>query len=187
MLIGKIEVPYFIFKLEDHLSIKSELLDLLDNAPGTKSIRSTETIYKSDWQYNQYANSFRKNFVESSSINYFKKLEPYINKVIDEVVPKLNKDPLAVSQGWFHQYKKMNYYFYHWHPGVRWGLVYYLELPKNGPKTEFENFFGQPITVDVNEGDLLLFPGWLKHRSPPNLSEERKTIIAFNLVEKGIA
>lgn len=184
MLTGKIEVPYFIYKLQDHLSIKSELLNLLEHAPGTKSIRSTETIDKSDWQYNQNADSFRKNFLESSSRNYFNVLEPYINKVIDEVIPKLNKDPIVVSQGWFHQYKKMNYYFYHWHPGARWGLVYYLELPKDGPKTEFENFFGTSIFAEVEEGDMLIFPGWLKHRSPPNMSTERKSIIAFNLVEK---
>jgi hypothetical protein len=34
--------------------------------------------------------------------------------------------------------------------------------------------------LDLNEGDLLTFPAYLYHRSPLNISDNRKTIISFN-------
>jgi len=181
---NKFEVPYYIYKVEDHEDLKSKLIPLLEKIDGINSVQSFETISKSDWNTNQDATYFRKNFVLNKEPNYYSLLEHHIDKIIHEVIPDKNKKSFYVGQGWFHQYKKMNYYFYHWHPGSRWALVYYLELPEDGPKTEFENEFGLPICPDVKEGDILIFPSWIKHRSPPNKSVGRKTIIAFNLVEK---
>lgn len=181
---GKFEVPYYICKIEDHAQLKPKLLDVLDKAEGRSSVQQYETISKSDWHTNQNGNYFRQNFIESESDNYYKILYPYIKDIIYNVIPDKNKDSFYVSQAWFHQYKKLNYYFYHDHPGVRWAIVYYLELPPDGPKTEFETIDEKPFSPDIEEGDMLVFPGWIKHRSPANKSKDRKTIIAFNLVEK---
>ncbi len=181
---GKFEVPYYICTLSEHHTLKSKLLELLDKTDSKSSVQHFETISKSDWYNNQNGNYFKKHFLESESENYYKILDPYIKYIIQNVLPDKNKDNFFVSQAWFHQYKKMNYYFYHDHPGVRWAVVYYLELPIDGPKTEFETLSGKPFSPNVQEGDILVFPGWIKHRSPPNKSLERKTIIAFNLVEK---
>ncbi len=181
---GIFNIPYFICSLSEHSSLKPILLNLIENAPGKYSVQKYETISKSDWFLNQNGASFRKNLVESKEDNYFKVLLPYMQNIIENVIPDKNKQNFFISQAWYQQYKKMNYYFYHDHPGVRWAVVYYLELPSDGPKTEFEDFLGKSHTPDVKEGDMLVFPGWMKHRSPPNKSNDRKTVIAFNIVEK---
>lgn len=179
---GKFEVPYFVYKVED-VSVKARILAALETSPSHESVTSFEVLSKSDWNLNKNPEIFKKNFIDSKEPNYYNILEPYLNKILKDLSVYDKSVTLNVSQGWFNQYTKLNYYFYHWHPGARWAVVYYVELPTNGPKTEFENFFGSPVTPNVQEGNILVFPGWLKHKSPPNLSNNRKTIIAFNVAE----
>jgi uncharacterized protein (TIGR02466 family) len=38
------------------------------------------------------------------------------------------------------------------------------------------------VTLDVQEGMLVLFPAWLQHSVPPNASGETRVSIAFNLM-----
>ena len=61
--------------------------------------------------------------------------------------------------------------------------VYYVEFEKDFPKTELINQFDQnkKIIVDVKEGDIVIFPSFIIHRSPVMKIKKRKTIISFNL------
>jgi len=61
--------------------------------------------------------------------------------------------------------------------------VYYLELPDNAPKTELIDQYNinKKITVDAKEGDIVIFPSFVIHRAPKMLTDDRKTIISFNL------
>jgi hypothetical protein len=83
---------------------------------------------------------------------------------------------------WFQQYTKQDYHTWHRHPGTDWGFVYYVELPKDGPVTEFRNPLNQDetFTPDIKEGQFLLFPGLLEHRSNENQSNHRKTVVVTN-------
>jgi hypothetical protein len=54
-------------------------------------------------------------------------------------------------------------------------------LPDASIKTEIKDMFGNPIIHDAIEGDLLIFPSYLYHRSPVNTTGKRKTIISFNI------
>jgi len=180
---GKFEIPYYIYRPENTVELKNKILEVLQDSPGGKILKDMENVYKSDWHTNKDVNYFQKNFVDANTNNYYKILSPYVDEIVTDLT-KFNKDSIfRITQGWFHQYYKLNYYDYHEHLGIRWAIIYYAELPIDGPKTEFENFFGNPIKLDVNEGDFLVFSGWLKHRSPPNLSAKRKTIIALNVAE----
>jgi len=38
------------------------------------------------------------------------------------------------------------------------------------------------ISVDVKEGDILIFPSMIIHRAPEVINDSRKTIISWNLV-----
>jgi hypothetical protein len=180
--VGKFEIPYFVYRIENP-SLKEQILNNLEKSEGSNSVTDYENVSKTDWYANSNKNYFYKTFIESEGDNYYKILKPYLDEVLRDLEKNDDESTLSVEQGWYVQYKKLNYYNYHDHLGARWAIVYYAELPSDGPKTEFENFFGKPIRVNVNEGDILVFSGWLKHRSPPNISRERKTIIAFNVVE----
>ena len=57
-------------------------------------------------------------------------------------------------------------------------------VKRDGRAIEEVGFYN-PITKEthqppVEEGDILMFPGFLFHRSPKNQSSEMKSVIAFN-------
>jgi hypothetical protein len=53
--------------------------------------------------------------------------------------------------------------------------VYYIDLPEKKYKTEFLD-----IEIPIQEGNLVIFPSFLLHRSPINMSNKEKVIISFN-------
>ena len=62
--------------------------------------------------------------------------------------------------------------------------IYFVEAPEEHHITEFHGLdvstdnprFGEPIT----EGDLMVFPAMVPHRSKPIYNTKRKTIIGIN-------
>lgn len=179
---GKFEIPYYVYSAPDHNLLKEKILQTIESGIGEESVKNFESISKSDWYTNYNPKFFKENFKDRKD-SYFGLLESHIVHIIEKIIPDKNKSKLQVSNGWFHQYNKLDYYWWHNHPDCRWSLIYYLELSEDGPVTEFENFYGNTIFPNVKEGDFLIFPGWIKHRSPPNLSKNRKTILSFNIVE----
>jgi len=183
---GKFEIPYFVYSVPNHSELKSKVLDYISNdSVGIHSIENYENISKTDWYTTLKGDYFQKNFVEKDQ-NYFQYLKPDLDYILQNIIPD-NTENLYFSNGWYHQYTKLNYYHWHDHPGIRWALVYYVELDESCPKTEFINYFGKNTFPNVKEGDILIFPGWMKHRSPPNLGNNRKTILSFNIVGKPTA
>ena len=80
---------------------------------------------------------------------------------------------------WYQQYVENSSHGWHIHDGQFTG-VYYLELPKSSPKTEFIHPFSNNIDrVRAKEGDVIFFPSHVIHRAPTN-NKERKTIISYN-------
>ncbi len=51
----------------------------------------------------------------------------------------------------------------------------YTRLNDSTPLTE------QAVTVTPREGDILFFPGWLRHWVTPNLTDQERVSVAFNI------
>ena len=165
---GIFQIPYFISPVKDHLQIKEELLKIINEDQGERRTDLVQTIYKTDFH------------LKKEKRQYFNILSPYINDILKDIHVDVN---FVNDQGyiWYQQYIKLNHHSFHSHDN-RWSGIYYLELDKKSPITEFKDYLSNKhIAVDVQEGDVLIFPGWLEHRSPPNLGQKRKTVIAFNL------
>ena len=77
---------------------------------------------------------------------------------------------------WFQQYLQGSDFGWHQHDG-HFAVVYYVELPDSSESTDFLQY-GQ---FEVKEGDILLFPTFMVHRSPEITSNKRKTIISTNI------
>lgn len=178
---GKFEIPYFVYSVPNHAELKVKILDYIDKSEGIHSVKRFENIAKTDWYTNNNSTFFKENFINKPD-NYYQLVKPYIDDIIQNVIP--DKNDFFVINGWYHQYTKLNWYFWHDHPGNRWATIYYVELDDACPKTEFINYFGSNLYPNVKEGDILIFPAWMKHRSPPNLGNNKKTILSFNIVEK---
>ena len=88
-----------------------------------------------------------------------------------------------LQKPWYQQYYNGDTHSWHDHTGgSSFSFIYYLELPEGTPGTEFlDPWSGCIHTPEVKEGDLLVFPSFVLHRSPPNQSDKRKTIISVNV------
>ncbi len=70
------------------------------------------------------------------------------------------------------------------------GLIQFFDSREGSPTSYWRCFSQLPeetemtqgvVTVAPREGDILLFPGWLKHWVTPNLTEDMRVSVSFNL------
>ena len=128
-------------------------------------------------------------FIDYHSNQYWKQLG--YNK---EIVPKL-------IEMWANKYPRESFIDWHNHSPISITSSFYLQKDDNGgnilfehpnelilkhqpilsdvEKNTYHNLFTEEITV--NTGDLIMFPGYLKHRTLPNLSNTDRIIIGANI------
>lgn len=87
----------------------------------------------------------------------------------------------------------------HTHPNNYISGVYYVRVPESSGSIEFTDprvqagtimprtkkwnkFTGSKIAVPVKEGRLVLFPEWLNHSVPVNVSDAERVSISFNIM-----
>ena len=87
-----------------------------------------------------------------------------------------------IKKLWFQQYVQNDYHGWHIH-GDNYTGVYYLDFPKGSSKTELidQKDINKKITVNAKEGDIIIFPSFIIHRSPKIKENIKKTIISFNI------
>ena len=157
------------------MDIKSELLRRIDESDNEQvvELESETDIAKSDWFQ---ASDF-------SSRKWVKYIKQYLVPDLLEMCKSVGFDGFKMWEIWFQQYCKTNGHGWHTH-SANWTSVYYLELPPDAPKTQIVNPYTQNIIeVDVEEGDMLMFPSFILHRAPlmPNESSIRKTVVSYNI------
>ena len=108
------------------------------------------------------------------------------------------KNNIRIKEMWSIINKKNDFNVVHTHPNCFLSAAYYVKAPKDCGKFIIENpniakrhsfpsiaernELNSFITsIDVNEGDLLLFPGYLPHKVAKNESEEDRIVISFNV------
>jgi hypothetical protein len=166
MKIKKLNSFYIINKIEKHKKLKNKLLKLIDKMPN----KSADTVSKTDFNLSEnYPKFYREMF--------YKMINPYLLKTMDFLKAKT----FIMHNLWFQQYKKNSKHGWHVHPGANYTSIYYLELPEKDKKTIiFDVVSNKFIDIDIEEGDLIMFPAYLHHGSPLIDSNKRKTIISFN-------
>lgn len=166
---------FTISKFKPHRDLKRSLMRHFEYS-NMESLHLTDKMYsdsisKLDWSQ---ATNFERPWT--------KLLKPHLELHLNELFDCLGYDLCYMSELWFQQYHKNDTHGWHIH-GSNFTGVYYVELPKNAPVTEFvipyeQNKISQ---FDVEEGDILIFPSYVIHRAPPVINADRKTIVSFNL------
>lgn len=175
---GSIHFPFIVSEFKFHSDLKQDLLKLIELEKSNTVKNDRDIIEKTDYDFG--------NFVDKE---YFKKL---LKPVVEHMFPILNslqiKD-FKIDSCWFQQYTFNDTHSWHRHPNTQYANVYYLELPSDGPTTELRSPFDNETIIEpkVSEGSILTFPGMVVHRSAPNKSKQRKTVIAFNISEVGVS
>jgi hypothetical protein len=165
------QVPYFVAKLKAHDKIKSQLMYILDRHKFTINDEDHAYISRSDW------------FVDPGQTReYWNVLYPHVAEHIKELMNSIGTTHYKFTNYWFNHYEKTNYLNWHRHETSGWSSVYYLKLSDKNQATLLKNpIDGSVFQPDVEEGDILTFPGIIYHSSPALVSEQPKTIIAFNV------
>lgn len=170
-----IPCPIFIRKISNHNQLKQQILDSIEDMGKfsifQKSLSNKHTSCQKISHTDYHLNRNHKR-------PYFSIIEPILREHHALLTDVLNVAEIVVpSNYWFQQYETGDYHGMHVHD-TPFSSVYYVELPGESPKTTL-NLFGKEYEIEVHEGDILTFPGFIPHESKENKGE-RKTIIAFN-------
>jgi len=74
--------------------------------------------------------------------------------------------------------------------GEAQGVIQFLDAREGNPTTHWRCFMNlneatplteEAVTIVPREGDILLFPGWVKHWVTPNETDEARVTVAFNI------
>jgi len=99
-----------------------------------------------------------------------------------------------VTESWINIHYKGGQTLEHSHNFITFVVTAYLQVPDNCGYIEFKDPLEYhksiyPIfpeeslykELPVTTNDVLIFPGWLKHRVQPNLSNDERIIFTFNI------
>ena len=176
----KIKTKIFLDKLKGHQKIKKNILKLIEES-------NSDTFKYKDFYYNDSIKKLDWNNSRTADRPWVKILYPFIQKHFDKCAKKLGFENCYIRALWFQQYKKDNLHNWHTHEQNYTG-VYYLELPKLSPLTELVDpcNIKNKFKIKAKEGDIVIFPSFVIHRSGKILNDIQKTIVSFNLEFEGI-
>jgi hypothetical protein len=160
-------------KFDCHKEVKEKLLSMINESWSYRMTNDSygDNINRLDWSENT---NFDREWV--------KFIKPKLEKHFNECAKSLNYENCNINGIWYQQYIKEDTHTWHIH-GENYTGVYYLELPENSSKTELldQIDINKKITINAKEGDVVIFPSFIIHRSPKIVSNIKKTIISFNL------
>lgn len=155
----------FKSKVRNHEQIKEQLLNLIDLIPLNSYImeESGENILHTDWNlppetHREYAPLFLET------------IKPHMLSITEALMV----ESYEIDSFWFQRYGQQGSHSWHTHARTNLANVYFLECPK-GASTKFKHF-----EEECEEGDIISFPAFLPHMSPPIEDNSIKTVIAFN-------
>lgn len=159
------------YKFKEHNIVKPTILQCIENSKKDKRSGLYENITYTDFSEDD-------DFVNR---DYFKLLDPYLKDFFNTLDSKYYCLEHHTSNGWFQQYYTNDEHGWHFHAATNLSCVYYVELSSQKFSTQFW-IDDKLYQKNVSEGDIIVFPSFLPHRSPKiTKSNTRKTIISFNV------
>lgn len=120
---------------------------------------------------------YKKIFLDAAENKFHEHAKFHIQPDITGLEYKFN-----IMHMWYHQMSQSDYINWDNHQWCQWSAVYFIEVPEQKYITEFLDPEAQEIIQpEAEAGDMLIFPSWLLHRAPKMLTNERKSIIAWNM------
>lgn len=158
---------FFLYEVPEHNKLKPLLVNTLrDNL--------------------QYDRGESLNVLSDYYVKYYNKtygslIAPVIQGV-HENINRISKEAhdLHCVDYWTQIYLKNDTHGWHQH-GVTFASIYYVNYTDDTPGTIFR-YLNKEFSINVKEGQVLSFPGFLFHKSPPNPSDTEKIIISFNSI-----
>ncbi len=136
----------------------------------------------------------------------FEPLVKLIRRAVDNALEflKVRYESYAITACWANVSPPGRGHPGHCHPNNYLSGVYYVKVARGGDNITFNDprvqtgIFAPHVThvdqsnavqasLPVKEGRLLVFPAWFVHSVPPNMSQEERISISFNVMFKDFA
>lgn len=185
--------PIFKYKVEDYQNYNNELIEYIyqlynDDKEGIQ--RSN----RGGW----HSKPFELKDKKTIQHKFLLETSKYVFDTIKTFGWKLEPNKVICTEMWAIINKKNDFNVIHTHPNSYLSAAYYVKAPKNCGKFTVENplsasrhsypalekqteFNVKVAGLEVEEGDLLLFPAYLPHKVEENKSEEDRIVISFNI------
>ena len=185
--------PVLKYKFEDYESFNKDLRKYiyeLQEESSSGQIKSN----RGGW----HSPNFKLTDKNSIQFKFGLKLQKYILKTFQTLEWKTENKNISINSMWAIINKKNDYNVVHTHPNSYLSAAYYVNAPKNCGRFQVESlniakrhFYPEVLKnnelnanvagLEVNEGDLLIFPGYLPHKVAMNESDEDRIVISFNV------
>ena len=199
---------YTVFDVIDHSTMKEFVLDLIDNMP-SKDVGEYVGNLKDDFsapvECDYKSHISKTNWQDDIFGEEWAQIWPHFLSPSDQFqvvnsiknnYPDRDWSSGEVTESWFNQYIAESGSDHPWHhhadsarkageknPSIHLASIYYVELPDRSLTTILKDpETGKEIIPDVKEGQILTFATDILHKSPRNLSNNRKTVIPFNIM-----
>ena len=186
-------VPIFHYKIENYKEINKELINYILRLKKKDKIGNNRSNI-GGWH--------SPNFdlvKEETPINFINKFKDFLkNIIINEFGWEYLPNKQRIDAMWAIINKKNSFNIMHNHQNCYLSAAYYVKKPERSgdisffdpvepktyryPEKEKGTFHSnQVVTLRPEEGDLLIFPSYLYHSVEPNLSDEDRIVISFNI------
>lgn len=168
-------LPIKLIRCPNHEKIKTNILREIDNTDRYQIEHDgdgPDSGPLTDWERND-----EEKLSEYVRI-FFKHAE---QEILDVVKYEYGVEYAQLTNYWYQQYTETLTHGWHFHGGCLYHAIYYLELPEDAPPTMCRLPGGFEFTPNAQEGDILIMSSCIEHCSPPNSSQDRKSIIAVNI------
>ena len=145
-----------------------------------------------------HSNNFELREQNSIQNKFALELQKYILNVFQNYGWKTENKNIRIREMWAIINKKNDFNVLHTHPNSFLSAAYYVKASKNCGKFQIENpniakrhYFPEALNknelnmtvagLHINEGELLIFPGYLPHKVSNNESDDDRIVISFNV------
>jgi len=185
--------PVFKYKFEKSESFNKELAEYIYSL-----LKKDDNGVKKSNRGGWHSKSFELKDKNSIQFKFALELQKYILKTFQSLGWKSENQNIRIKEMWAIINKKDDFNVVHTHPNSYLSAAYYVKAPKNCGKFQLENLNiakrhscpeiliknelnAQVAGLEVNEGDLLIFPGYLPHKVAKNETDEDRIVISFNV------
>ena len=185
--------PVLKYKLDDYKNFNKDLEKYIYNLY-EKDKKGLERSNRGGWHSENF------NLLEQDSIQkkFAIKVQEYVLNCFQNMGWKIKDKNIRIKEMWAIINKKENFNVIHIHPNCYLSSAYYVKASKDCGEFIAENpnlakryvypeivnkneLNVETARINIEEGDLLLFPSYLPHRVGKNESSDDRIVISFNV------
>ena len=185
--------PVFKFRFEKFRTFNEELSNYIYKLYEEDS-EGVDRSNRGGW----HSKTFELNDKNSIQLKFALELQKYILKTFTNLGWRTENQNIRIREMWAIINKKNDFNVVHTHPNSLLSAAYYVKAPNNCGRFQIEDLnivkrHASPLIanqnelnmnvagLEVTEGDLLIFPGYLPHKVARNETDDDRIVISFNV------